>query len=317
MNGLKAMPQARPLISKGIGFLPILLMGVTHLSLPPLKAMFELEPRLMYAWYVTGVLIGVVLLRRTRVVKDHEYNRVKAMKKVRHVYEAEERGVWQTDAHLDSTLDATTQATLSKSVGALSGEQPEMQLPDGAEVEVQMLSEAAHVLKANARVSGEVSFDEDVITGTVGAQRNVGPMDRFLDGLFGLFGYDSRGAREERRQALLRQAALASPVVAQRPVAPIRFNKSEDTAEVNMTSMSDSGGVETVISTTGKEIEAVDPVTKDYGAFVVAESLESMAMLGQPPSSATAFTTSGPSCRGCSAPVGVQEKFCPHCGLDI
>jgi hypothetical protein len=317
LNGMRAMSKARPLTSKGVGLLPILLMGVTHLSLPPLQTVFELEPRLMYAYYAFAVILGVVLLRRTRVVKDHEYNRVKAMKKIRHVYEAEERGIWQTDVHLDGTMDAVTQAGLSQPVGGLSAEQPEMQLGEDTEVEVQMLSEAAHVIKANARVSGESSFDEDTISGTIGAQQKAGPMDRFLDGLFGLFGIDSRAAREERRQAMLRQAALQSPVVAQRPVAPLRMNKSDDGTEVNMTSMSDTGGVETVISTTGTEITAGEPVSKDYGTVNIAESLESMAMMGQAPSSATAFTTAGPSCRGCSAPVGDQEKFCPHCGLDL
>ena len=31
--------------------------------------MFELEPRLMYAWYAVAVLIGVIVYRRSGVVK--------------------------------------------------------------------------------------------------------------------------------------------------------------------------------------------------------------------------------------------------------
>ena len=119
------MAQQRQLTSLGVSLLPLLVMGVTHLSLPPLQAMFEIEPRLMYAWYALGLLLGAVLLRRSAVVKDHEYNRAKAMKKIRHVYEAEERGVWQTDAHLDGTMDANTKARLGRTVGDFSGEGPD------------------------------------------------------------------------------------------------------------------------------------------------------------------------------------------------
>jgi hypothetical protein len=310
------MAQQRQLTSLGVGVLPLLLMGVTHLSLPPLQAMFEVEPRLMYAWYAVALLLGVVLLRRSRVVKDHEYNRVKAMKKVRHVYEAEERGVWQTDAHLDGAMDATTQAGLGRSVGDFSGEGPEMQVGDDEKVEVEMLSEASHVIKANARVTGSASLDEEAITGTVGAYRRAGPMDRLLDTVFGLFGIDSREEREQRRQARLRQAAVDAPVIAQRPVAPLRLNKTEDESEVNMTSMSDSGGVETVISSSGLEKD-VPTLSAATSIPEPQESLESMAMMGQTPSASSAFVTAGPTCRGCGAPVAVQERFCPHCGLDL
>ena len=308
------MVRPRATTSKGLSVFPLLLMGVTHLSLPPLQAMFDVEPRLMYGWYAVAVALGVVLYRRTGVVKDHEYNRAKAMKKIRHVYEAEERGVWQTDVQLDGNMDATTKASLNRKIGTFSGEGAELELGEDEQVEVKMLSEAAHVIKANARVSGEVSFDDEQIHGTVGATRRVGPMDRFLDGLLGLFGRDSREEREQRRKARLRQAASSAPVVAQRPVAPLRLNKNDNEGEVNMVSMSDAGGVETVISTSGME--------KEYGSFETlskppAESLESMAMMGQAPSSTTAIATTGPQCKGCKAPVSPSERFCPHCGLDL
>ena len=308
------MVRPRATTSKGLSVLPLLLMGVTHLSLPPLQAMFDVEPRLMYGWYVVAVALGVVLYRRTGVVKDHEYNRAKAMKKIRHVYEAEERGVWQTDVQLDGNMDATTKASLNRKIGTFSGEGAELELGEDEQVEVKMLSEAAHVIKANARVSGEVSLDDEQIHGTVGATRRVGPMDRFLDGLLGLFGRDSREEREQRRKARLRQAASSAPVVAQRPVAPLRLNKNDNEGEVNMVSMSDAGGVETVISTSGME--------KEYGSFETlskppAESLESMAMMGQAPSSSIAIATTGPQCKGCKAPVSPSERFCPHCGLDL
>ena len=310
------MAEPRRMTSRGLSVLPILLMGATHFSLPPLQSMFELEPLLMYGWYGIAVLIGFVLFRRAGVVKDHEYNRAKAMRKIKHVYEAEARGVWDTNESLEVSIGTMTSANLNRSVSEISGEAPEIELDDENKVEVRMLSEADHIMRANARISGEVSLDDEAVTGTIGASRKISPMDRFLDGLFGLFGFDSRADREAQRLARLRQAASQAPVVAQRPVAPLRFNKSDDESEVNMTSMSDSGGVETVITTSGQETQPGFSAEKSTPSLP-QESLESMAMMGQAPSASVQVATKGPRCRGCQAPVGAQERYCPHCGLDI
>jgi hypothetical protein len=311
------MAENKGLTNRSLSALPLLLMGVTHLSLPPLQTMFELEPALMYGWYAFALLLCVVVYRRTGVVKDHEYNRAKAMRKIKHVYEAEEAGVWSKDVALDGTMDQRTQMGLSRSISEISGEAPEMELDNEAKVEVQMLNEANHIVKANARISGGSTLDEEAIAGTIGAQRKVGPMDRFLDWLFGLFGFDSRADREADRQARLRQAASSAPVTAQRPVAPLRLNKANDDSEINMTSMSDSGGVETVMTTSGMVKNDGGVSTQIKQVPEVSESLESMAMMGQAPTASVQIATTGPTCRGCSAPVSPTERFCPHCGLDL
>ena len=311
------MNKNSTLTKRSLSALPLLLMGATHLSLPPLKRIFDLEPRLLYVWYLLAAVLSVVVYRRTAVVKDFEYNRAKAMRKIKHVYEAEEQGVWSTDAHLESTMDKTTQLGLSQPISAISGEAPEMELGEDNKVEVRMLTEADHIVRANARVSGSANFEEERITGTIGAQRRVGPMDRFLDGVLGLFGIDSRADREAQRQERLRRAAIATPVTAQRPVAPIRLNKERDEGEVNMTSMSDSGGVETVMSTSGRVVDSTTMVSDETQQPAPVESLESMAMMGMRPSSVPGLTTTGPVCRGCDAPVAANLRFCPHCGLDL
>jgi len=311
------MESPRSFTSRGLALLPLLIMGACHLSLPPLQSMFDLEPRLMYGWYGTSLVLGFIIFRKTRVVKDFEYNRVKAMKKIKHVYDAEERGVWNTDVQLDSAMDNVTKAGLVQPVSNLSHEAPEMQVPEDNEIEVSMLNEAPHIVKANSRVSGGVSLDEEQITGTIGAVRKPTPMDRMFDMISSLFGRDARAEREEKRQARLRAAAASAPVIAQRPVAPLRVEGERDDVKVNMTSYSDSGGVSTVISSSGEEIND-DIMAQKQTQSVPSESYESMAMLGttitpaQPPSS-----PQGNICRGCNSPVSIGERFCPHCGLDI
>ena len=311
------MERPRSFTSRGLALLPLLIMGACHFSIPPLRAVFELEPRFMYAWYGLSLILGFIIFRKTRVVKDYEYNRVKAMKKIKHVYAAEERGVWNTQVELDSTMDNVTKAGLSQPVSNLSKEAPEMQVPENNDIEVSMLNEARHVVKANARVSGQASFDDEQIHGTIGAVRKPTPMDRFFDGISSLFGRDARAEREEQRRNRLAAAAASSPVTAQRPVAPLRIEGKRDDVEVNMTSYSDSGGVNTVITSSGEELKnAGIPVTQPLGANP-SESYESMAMLGTTVSQPQQTQTSALVCRGCSSSVTIGERFCSNCGLDL
>ena len=311
------MESPRSFTSRGLALLPLLIMGACHLSIPPLRAMFELEPRIMYAWYGFSLALGFQIFRKSRVVKDFEYNRVKAMKKIKHVYVAEERGVWNTQVELDSTMDNVTKAGLSQPISNLSHEAPEMQVPEDNQIEVSMLNEARHIVNANARVSGQASLDDEQVTGTIGAVRKPTPMDRFFDLISSLFGKDARAEREERRRNRLAAAAASSPVTAQRPVAPLRIEGQRDDVEVNMTSYSDSGGVNTVITSSGKELTKSIESANQPQTTSPSESYESMAMLGTAVVQPRPVTTSGPVCRGCSSSVTVGERFCPNCGLDL
>ena len=46
-------------------------------------------------WYGLAVLSGYFALKRTRRTKDHEFRRSEIMKKMKHVYDAEAKGVWE------------------------------------------------------------------------------------------------------------------------------------------------------------------------------------------------------------------------------
>ena len=89
-----------------------------------------------------------------------------------------------------------------------------------------MLSEADHIVKANARVTGSATLDDETVVGTMGASRKSGPMDRLLDGLFGLFGVDSRaGARPSARQGCAKPPPSHR---SQRNVLWLRFASTKD-----------------------------------------------------------------------------------------
>ena len=136
-------------------------------------------------------------------------------------------------------------------------------------------------------------------------------MDRLLDTVWGLFGRDTRAEREALRQARMQARSSAAPVIAQRPVAPIRTSTSSDNEEVQLTSMSDSGGVETVLD--GRGAERVEFNDTAFTAPAPPMTLEEMAGF-QP---ANRPSTSGPHCRGCGGSAPQGTAYCPHCGLDL
>jgi len=132
-----------------------------------------------------------------------------------------------------------------------------------------------------------------------------------LDAVWGWFGRDTRSEREAQRQARMLARSSAAPVIAQRPVAPIRTSLSADNDVVQMTSMSDSGGVETVLD--GRGAERAEDAGTEYTAPATSMTLEEMAgfkPLSQPASS-------GLQCRGCGGSAPQGTAYCPHCGLDL
>lgn len=325
--------KARPVTSLAMIVLPTILFAFTHITVTPLKEMFIVEPRLMYAWYVTSIIIGIIVWRKTRVVKDHEFRRAKIMKGMKEVYAAEEAGVWEQNAQLDSTISEEGEARLKGQVSAIDDETPEMELDDDHTVDVDFLNESKHVQKATMRVTGKASFDSDELESTIGAVRKTSPMDKFLDFFSGLFsGKDARESRKEMRNAQLTAASKANPVVAQRPVAPMQQKKDAVRDDVKMTTMSDTGGHETIVSTDGVIVAQGSPQSINSEAEKVyawdkelspiqsnEESLESMAMLGgsQRTTSLVVANVAGKSCGNCGVSVSNTERFCDGCGASI
>ena len=321
--------KARPVTSLAMIALPTIILAFVHITVTPLKEMFAIEPLLMYAWYIVGAIVGIIMWRKTRIVKDHEFRRAVVMKGMKEVYAAEEAGVWSKNASLDSEISAEGEARLKGQVSSIDGEGPEMELDLDHKVDVDLLIESKHIRKASMRVTGKQSLDSEELESTIGAIRKTGSMDRFLDFFGGLFsGKDARQSRSEYRNAQLLAAAKANPVVAQRPVAPIQQKKDTEKEEIKMTTMSDDGGHETYVDTEGivssqsgnlSETEKVYAWDKELSNNQSNEdSIESMAMLGGSPTTATPQTSvAGVKCGNCGVAVTGAERFCEGCGSSL
>jgi len=300
----------------GLFLLPLFVMASLQVVVEPLGDIISLSWIYFCIWYGLGSLIGFILYRRTQVTKDHEYQRFEVMKKMKKVYETESKGVWEKDVELSSDV-SLDKNKLNSTIGTFDREAPELQVKEDDELEVRLLTEQGVVQKASNRLSGKSDFDGEEIDSTVGSIRQKSWMDGVIDSIYGLFGKDVEAEREQKRMQRLNTNAQQSPVVAQRPVAPIQKVKETSDGKSNnldtMTSMSDDGGI---ISSTEQSVKQIPDMPT-----IASQSIESMAMLGttqsQAPSSqiSSLETTSG--CSGCGFNNPPGERYCQSCGTTL
>lgn len=313
----------KSLSSKSVSVMPVLLLGFIHVFVTPLRDIFDIEPLLMIPYYLFGVFVGVIIYRRSNVVRDYEYRRSKVMKKMKNAYAAEESGVWQTN--VDVPGEFSSQINLSAGVSQISKEAPEMELSDESKVEVSMLNESKSVIEATRRVSGKSTFDDQEVMSTIGATRKVSPMDRLLDFVSGIFGKSSaQESREEKRMTALKAASEAAPVRAEKPQAPIQYERNEVEVGPESNYKDDYNEESKEIVESGNVKPVVE--AKTYSAFAPpnnnslgSQTLESMAMLpsNNPTSFANPTSIQGPRCRGCGYSIKSGDRFCDNCGLDV
>lgn len=293
--------------SFGLFAMPILVFGCLQIIVTPLGDILALSWMYVLVWYGLSVLIGYLLLRRTRVTKDHEYRRSEIMKKMKHVYDAEAKGVWERETTLQADVKLNT-TNLNAKIGSFGREAPELELDQDVKSDVQMLTEQGFVQKATRRMSGDSAEDVDSVDSTVGSVRKKSWMDGIIDSIFNLFGRDKEAEREQQHQRRLRANADQTPVIAQRPIAPIKESitpESSTNETLTMTSMSDDGGI---ISSTLQEPKPV-PVQRK-------ESIEDLAMLGGSRPSQSFAPTSG-GCPSCGSSNPPSERYCQSCGMSL
>ena len=300
----------------GLFLLPLFVMASLQVVVEPLGDILALSWIYFSIWYGLGALIGFILFKRTQVTKDHEYRRFEVMKKMKNVYDAESKGVWEKDVQLSSdvTLDKDK---LNSTIGTFDREAPELVVKEDEDSEVRLLTEQGFVQKAAKRLTGKSDFDGEEINSTVGSVRKKSWMDGVIDSIYGLFGRDTESEREEKRMRRLHSNAQQSPVLAQRPVAPIQKVKESSEAKSSdmgtMTSMSDNGGIMSSTESIVKEAPALETVP--------SPSIESMAMLGtvQSPAQPTQMQSSGTvsGCSGCGFSNPPGERYCQSCGTTL
>ena len=310
----------RSLSTRTVPYLPLLIFIFVHVIVTPLREIYSIEPLLMIPYYGLAILIGVVIYRKSRVVRDYEFQRSKVMKKMKEAYKAEESGVWQ--ANVDVSSEIENQSNLALNVSSLSSEPPELEVNEDSKVEIDMLNESEKIVEATRRVSGQSSFDDEEVQSTIGATRSASPMDRFLDMLSGIFGKKASEKRDLQRKSALTAAAKAAPVSASRinaPIQTVRNNEEISSDDEDIINYEDSNIKPKVETSVGQ------PVVKDYSAFSgvnqtnqQSQSIEEMAMIGinKKPISMISSVNSA-NCPKCGYKKSDGDRYCLNCGASL
>ena len=327
--------EARPTTAFALLFVPILVLNVLRFGIPPIDAMFSFSTELMLVSNGIAIIIGIFLYRRTQMVRDHEWQRTKALKSTKKQFKAEERGVWERDVTHGFDTSNVSKEALEGTVAQINLEGKEIELDRDATTEIQFLMDSQAVIKATDRVTGKDSFDQNPIQSTVGATRKTGFMDRSIDYVMSLFGKDPTHKRDKKRTEILTQRAISEPIIAQKPIAPLqRIEGDTPATNLEIMSLSDTGGViqeinpQAPLTIEEQKSMTVSQQTHNFNSPTTgsvmpqvsnAESIEQMAMDStiSPSSQRSGHVAfAGPRCSVCGATRNPIHRFCDSCGAE-
>jgi hypothetical protein len=200
-------------VGVGMLVLPTLIGLSLDTAVDPLNGMLDALPWGRWVLYPGLLGLGVVLYRLTVRERDHEHRRSTTLHGLRHVFRAEDEGLWESSAPLP--VGQHPSALAGERVGVLTKEAPDRETD--AEVDV-------------TTVMGQLTtMDGDEVERSVGATMTESPMDRFIDGVQNLFTGDGGAERRAaRRRQQLAARAEADPIRAARPIAPLPNDVNEN-----------------------------------------------------------------------------------------
>ena len=291
----KVMARKNSANSWALLFVPLIVAILLSRLLKPLQLLFDEHWYSEWIFFAVSIAIGYFLYKRSRTVRDYEWRRQKAMQAVKGHIRAEDRGVWESEVAVPAGLGDEGRAALGGVAGSLSSERQTEEISDESEeVDVNLLMDEDHVVKATRRVTGDDTYDLAEVETTTGAVRKPSPMDRLIDWIGGKLA----GKKTEQ---LTEEIPSEEDVKTEVPVSePPQVEKYAQTPE------------------------PINPeVTEIYGSG--SESIESLASLATPAtnnydSTASVSVGSGYSvnrCPQCGFNNSMDSRYCDQCGATL
>ena len=148
---------------------PIFVFLAIYQLIPAIKERLITDWIGMLIYLIVAVLIGFILFRNARTIRDHEWHRRKHIKRLQKDYAAEDRGVWSKADLAMSELEADARGIesgqmskkalqrLDGSIAELTGDRQtdEIESDDSDQDNVALFTESEHVRRSTARVTGE------------------------------------------------------------------------------------------------------------------------------------------------------------------
>ncbi len=218
--------------------MPIFIFTAIYQVIPAISE--RLVPDLIgqIIYFSVSTIIGLFLFRNARTVRDHEWHRQRQIKSLQKDYAAEDRGVWSKADLAMSELEADARGIesgqmsrkalerLDGSIADLTSERltSEVARGDNEQENVALFSESEHVRRSTSRVTGE-SGPVESVSGVTHAQPE--PEKGLIGGVL------------DR----LKESNIATPSVAESPVAQVLSNEADDWYAQEMRGVSTTGPV--------------------------------------------------------------------------
>jgi hypothetical protein len=265
---------------------PVLIFGALHQLIPAIGERLLNNTLSIVVYYIVALILGIVLFRNARIVRDHEWFRRKNIKSLQKAYTAEDRGVW---AKADLTITQMEAEAASVEVGDLS--RKALQRLDGSvgemisekstgEIvreedteEVHLLLDTEHVRRSMGRVTGEDEPAESVQGVTIEQEEQDGGI---ISGVL------------DRVKELQDAAVQASADEISTPVAPVAASATEPEEPV-----SGFAGTSTEDDWYAREV-----------AMAGTTTAADVAQVGG----------GGNRCSACGDSNAADESYCIHCG---
>ncbi|HIF17101.1 MAG TPA: zinc ribbon domain-containing protein [Candidatus Poseidoniales archaeon] len=306
--------EKNPMTGWIIFLIPAFFLFLLSSLIEPMRLAFRDHMWVPWVSYSGALVIGWIVRSRLSVKKDHEWQRSKAIKQLNKHYDKEEKGLWQKDTEIATDLSVEAQAVIQGSVGKLMNTKDTEEISrdnvDGS-AQINLLIDADHVSKANRRVSGDESFDDEQIQSTIGTVRRHSVMDRFFDWIAKRFrNQDSQSIREQTKQAALSARADQAPV------------QNTNLAEVHQKNVVARLESETEIIPAAPVKSKVTEVKQAEEIIATPEqprelSIEEMAGMGQGNAQQIQSTFSGSKCPACGQGYASSSRFCENCGGEL
>ncbi len=286
-----------------------------------LQELLRLSSWGIWAYWGSGLLIGWLMFRRSKSVRDHEWHRSRSIKKLDKTYRSEDKGLWlEADAAGDKLAEKAQEGLAKKAQIRMAGSVQDLN-KEGTPTEIEsserdidkvnLFMDEEHVSRSQSRLSGE--------TGPVESVAGVTEEVESQDGIFGKAIGRLQQAREDAVDRAVTKQRSAPVLGTSQAGLGGSFRSNADTVATAVgtarsTNPSSRLGTDHSSAEGAGVVHVMPGQDYDPSPTNVGRSDSGFAPAGAGLTTAPEPTVPSKQCSDCSASMGIEEAYCPRCG---
>jgi hypothetical protein len=314
---------------------PLVALATLWVSSQGLQDLLRLSSWGVWVYWASGLLIGWLMFRRSKSVRDQEWHRSRSIKKLDKTYRSEDKGLWlQADAAGEKLAEKAQEGLAKKAQMRMDGTVQDLNKEAApTEIEssesdidtVKLFMDEEHVSRSQSRLSGETGPVESVVGVTESVESQ--------DGIFGKAMGRIKQAREDAvSRAVTKQRGgpaaqsqtslvgsfrsnVESGIVSGGTVGAAanegsRFSagqsSAQDTAGSRPSDTDLGSGAGVIHVMPGQDY---DPSPSNIGGLDTGMNPAGVGVTASPEAAAASKR-----CSDCGAAMAMEEAYCPRCG---